>query len=220
LTGLVITIEGIEGSGKSTQVQRLATQLELCDIPVITTKEPGGTNLCKKLRSLLLESNQSSERWTPKAEMMLFYADRAQHIAELVMPMLQSGNVIIIDRFNDSTVAYQGASGIEDKVIDQLSNIVLGQLTPTVTLLLDIDPIESLIRVKARNQSKNNFREVRFDEEELAFHCLVRSRFLDIAKKDPNRVIVIPAGESPDIVESLIWAQVRTVIQQAGYRVK
>lgn len=219
MTGLLITMEGVEGSGKSTQVQRLAAHLKVCGLPVVVSKEPGGTGLCKKLRSLLLEANQSNECWTPKAELMLFYADRAQHIAKFIIPMLQSGKIVIIDRFNDSTLAYQGASGIEDKIINQLTEIVLGELTPTFTLLLDIDPVESLMRVSTRNRSIANFREVRFDEENLEFHCLVRSRFLDIAKKEPSRVVVIPASKSLDVVEELIWARVRPLMQLAGYRV-
>ena len=216
----MITVEGVEGSGKSTQVQRLADRLNFFGVPVVTSKEPGGTELCKKIRSLLLETNQNSEYWTPKAELMLFYADRAQHIAEFIKPMLQSGKVVIIDRFNDSTIAYQGARGIEDESINQLAKIVLGQLRPTITLLLDIDPTESLIRVASRNQSIESFKEVRFDEEKLEFHYLVRNRFLDIAKKDPERVIIIPAGASPDVVEKLIWTQISPVMQLSGYRVK
>jgi len=213
-------MEGVEGSGKSTQVQRLATHLKSCGIPVVTSKEPGGTSLCEKIRSLLLESNKSNECWTPKAELMLFYADRSQHIAQFIKPMLQSGKVVIIDRFNDSTIAYQGARGIEEEIIAQLSKIVLGDVIPIITLLLDIDPTKSLVRVSERNKSKDNFREVRFDEEKPEFHLLVRNRFLDIAKKDPNRVIVIQASDHPDVVEKSIWTHVNPIVQSAGYRVK
>ena len=219
LTGLFITIEGIEGSGKSSQVQRLVNRLNRLNIPTVVSREPGGTKLCQGIRSLLLEQNNYDEVWTPKAELMLFYADRIQHISQFITPMLESGNVVILDRFDDSTRAYQGARGIEDSMMDQMTNLVLGSLRPTITLLLDIDPTISLTRAANRNKIENNFSETRFDEEDLRFHHLVRNRFLEIAQKDTKRIFIISAIEPPDKVEEMIWTRVSSLMQGIGYRV-
>lgn len=219
MTGLFITIEGIEGSGKSSQVQRLVNHLNYLNIPTAASREPGGTKLCQGIRSLLLKQNNYDEVWTPKAELMLFYADRIQHISQFITPMLKSGKVVVLDRFDDSTRAYQGARGVEDSVMDQMTNLVLGSLRPTITLLLDIDPAISLARAENRNKIENNFSETRFDEENLKFHHLVRNRFLEIAKKDTKRISIISAIEPPDKVEEMIWTKVSNLMQGIGYRV-
>jgi len=220
LTGLLITMEGVEGSGKSTQIQRLAARLQRFGVAVEVSKEPGGTPLCQAIRALLLEPHPTGETWAPKAELMLFYADRAQHIARFITPMLDAGKVLLLDRFDDSTRAYQGAQGMSDTVLDRLGQVVLGRLKPSLTLLLDVDPAVSLLRVVARNQADADFRETRFDEEALEFHRQVRNRFLGIAQRDPQRVAVIPAQEDPDRVEEAIWVRVAPLLRIAGYRVE
>ena len=220
MTGLLITMEGVEGSGKSTQIQRLAARLRRAGVPVEVSKEPGGTVLGQAIRALLLEPHRSGETWAPKAELMLFYADRAQHIAQFLGPMLEAGKVVLLDRFDDSTRAYQGAQGISDAVLDRLGEVVLGRLKPTLTLILDMDPAESMVRVEARNGADGTFRETRFDEETLEFHRRVRNRFLVIAQKEPQRVAVIPAREGADKVEEAVWAKVAPLMRVAGYRVE
>jgi len=220
LTGLLITMEGVEGSGKSTQIERLAARLRRAGVPVEVSKEPGGTVLGRSIRALLLEPHPSGETWAPKAELMLFYADRAQHVATFVGPMLELGKVVLLDRFDDSTRAYQGAQGIADAVLDRMGEVVLGRLKPTLTLILDLDPAESLVRVKARNTADKGFRETRFDDEQLEFHRRVRSRFLIIAQKEPQRVVVVSARESADKVEEAVWAKVAPLMRTAGYRVE
>jgi dTMP kinase len=220
LTGLLITMEGVEGSGKSTQIERLAARLRRAGVPVEVSKEPGGTVLGRSIRALLLEPHPSGETWAPKAELMLFYADRAQHVATFVGPMLELGKVVLLDRFDDSTRAYQGAQGIADAVLDRMGEVVLGRLKPTLTLILDLDPAESLVRVKARNTADEGFRETRFDDEQLEFHRRVRSRFLIIAQKEPQRVVVVSARESADKVEEAVWAKVAPLMRTAGYRVE
>lgn len=214
----MITIEGIEGSGKSTQIKRLAARLKSYNIPVVSSKEPGGTNLCDNLRSILLKSNKG-ENWTAMAELMLFYADRAQHISYFIKPMLSAGKIIIMDRFDDSTKAYQSARGIDDDIIDQMSKIVLDDLQPYNTILLDIDPNISLSRAILRNKLTNNTSETRFDEEDLTFHKLVRNNFLNIAKDNSDRIVVVPAERSADIVEDMIWNTVTKIIQTYGYKI-
>lgn len=220
MAGLFITMEGIEGSGKSTQIRRLAAKLAKHGIDVDVSKEPGGTPLCKEIRQLLLEPHASGERWSPKAELLLFYADRAQHLAEFVNPALEAGRMVLLDRFDDSTRAYQGAQGISDTMLDRIGEVILGRLKPNLTLLLDMDPVDSLPRVEARNAAASGFRETRFDEEQLEFHRRVRSRFLAIAHKEPNRVMVIPANDSPDAVEETIWARLAPLFRTAGLKVE
>jgi len=220
LTGLLITMEGVEGSGKSTQIERLAARLRRAGVPVAVSKEPGGTVLGRAIRALLLEPHPSGETWAPKAELMLFYADRAQHVATFVGPMLEQGKVVLLDRFDDSTRAYQGAQGISDAVLDRMAEVVLGRLRPTLTLILDLDPAESLVRVQARNNADEGFRETRFDDEQLEFHRRVRSRFLIIAQKEPQRVVVVSARESADKVEEAVWTKVAPLMRTAGYRVE
>jgi len=220
LTGLLITMEGVEGSGKSTQIQRLAARLRRAEVPVELSKEPGGTVLGRAIRTLLLEPHASGATWAPKAELLLFYADRAQHLAEFVGPMLECGKVVLLDRFDDSTRAYQGAQGISDSVLERLGEVVLGRLKPTLTLILDLEPEESLLRVRRRNAAEQDFRETRFDEETLEFHRRVRSRFLVIAQREPQRVAVVSARESVDKVEEAVWARVAPLMRTAGYRVE
>ena len=220
MAGLLITMEGVEGSGKSTQIERLAARLRRAGVPVVVSKEPGGTVLGRSIRALLLEPHPSGETWAPKAELMLFYADRAQHVATFVGPMLEQGKVVLLDRFDDSTRAYQGAQGISDAVLDRLGEVVLGRLKPTLTLILDLDPAESLVRVQARNNADEGFRETRFDDEQLEFHRRVRSRFLVIAQREPQRVAVVSARESADKVEEAVWIKVAPLMRTAGYRVE
>ena len=217
MAGLLITMEGVEGSGKSTQIQRLAARLRRRGTAVEISKEPGGTELCRELRALLLEPHASGETWSAQAELLLFYADRAQHLARCVGPALDAGKVVLLDRFDDSTRAYQGAQGIPEAMLDRLGELVLGSLRPALTLLLDLDPAASLVRVAARNGAAAGFRETRFDGEALAFHREVRSRFLRIARQEPLRVAVIPAQLGADEVEAAVWARVAPVLAAAGF---
>jgi len=219
LAGLLITMEGVEGSGKSTQIQRLAARLRNLGVPLELAREPGGTPLCLALRALLLEPHPSGETWAAQAELLLFYADRAQHLARCVGPALEAGRVVLVDRFDDSTRAYQGAQGIPEAMLDRLGELVLGALRPDLTLLLDLDPAASLVRVEARNGLAGDFRETRFDGEALAFHREVRRRFLAIAGQEPGRVAVVPAQLDPDAVEAAVWARVAPVLAAAGFQV-
>jgi dTMP kinase len=217
LTGLLITMEGVDGCGKSTQIQRLAARLRLAGVPVAVSKEPGGTPLCQELRSLLLERHASGETWAPRAELLLFYADRAQHVARFIAPMLAQGKVVLLDRFDDSTRAYQGVQGIDDGTLDWLRADVLGGLAPALTLVLDLDPAQSLARTGVRNAAAGDFRETRFDQETLDFHRRVRERFLDLARREPARMVVIPAQGPVAAVEAAVWAQVEPRLRKAGY---
>jgi dTMP kinase len=221
LAGVFITVEGIEGSGKSTQIQRLVNRLTALDVSVAVSKEPGGTALCQDLRKLILTPHPSGERWCPKSELLLFYADRAQHVTRFLEPALEAGHVVVMDRFDDSTRAYQGAAGISETVIERLADIVLGRIKPQLTLLLDLDPEAALERVASRNASLGKaFKETRFDDEALEFHRRVRSRFLAMAQKEPQRIALVPAQDSTDSVADAIWARVAPLMRIAGRRVE
>ena len=220
MQGVFITIEGVEGSGKSTQLLRLSERLRRLGHPLVVSKEPGGTFLGRELRRLLLERHTCGETWCPDAELLLFYADRAQHLEKVIRPALTEGKIVLVDRFEDSTRAYQGASGVTESALDRLSDLVLKGLRPQLTVLLDMDPEVSLQRVEVRNLSLGvEFAETRFDEAELDFHRRVRNRFLAIAKNHPNRVALIPARDPVAQVEATIWARVAPLLRSAGFGV-
>jgi len=218
--GVFITIEGVEGSGKSTQLLRLSERLRHLGLPVMVSKEPGGTALGRELRRLLLEPHASGETWCSDAELLLFYADRAQHLERVIRPALAAGKILLVDRFEDSTRAYQGASGVAEAAMDRLSDLVLRGLKPHLTMMLDMDPEQSLQRVEVRNLSYGaEFSETRFDEAELDFHRRVRNRFLVIAQNHPNRVVLIPARDPVDQVETAIWARIAPLLRSVGFGV-
>lgn len=220
MQGVFITIEGVEGSGKSTQLLRLSERLRRLGLPLVVSKEPGGTALGRELRRLLLERHSSGETWCSEAELLLFYADRAQHLETVIRPSLADGKVVLVDRFEDSTRAYQGASGVAESSMDRLHELVLRGLKPHLTVMLDMDPEDSLQRVEVRNLAMGGvFAETRFDEAELEFHRRVRKRFLAIAQGHPNRVALIPARDPADQVEVAIWARVAPLLRSAGFGV-
>lgn len=218
LAGLLITMEGVEGSGKSTQIQRLAGRLRSLGLPLLLSKEPGGTALGAELRRLLLEPHPSGELWCTESELLLFYADRAQHLTQVVRPAMEEGYIVLLDRFEDSTRAYQGAQGVSDAIIDRLSDVVLGRFRPNLTLILDLDPEMGLARVASRNGALGDaFNETRFDYAALEFHRRVRTRFQQIAKKEPQRVEVINADAPPGHVEQAIWTKVARILRCSGF---
>lgn len=221
MSGLLITLEGVEGCGKSTQIRLLAERMRSLELPVMVSREPGGTALGQELRRLLLEPHPSGERWTPEAELLLFYADRAHHLANLVRPALEAGQIVLLDRFEDSTRAYQGALGVPDGHMDRLAEVVLGRMRPHLTLLLDLDPALGLARVVARNASQGkDFRETRYDEAARDFHDRVRMRFLALAKKEPHRVAILPAQGTAEEVAASLWARVAPLLRSSGFRVE
>ena len=220
MQGVFITIEGVEGAGKSTQMLHLSEHLRRLGLPLVVSKEPGGTALGRELRRLLLERHASGETWCADSELLLFYADRAQHVDRVIRPALAAGKVVLVDRFEDSTRAYQGASGVPESALDRLSDLVLHGLRPHLTVMLDMDPEASLQRVEVRNLSLGaEFAETRFDEAELEFHRRVRNRFLAIAQSHPNRVALIPARDPVERVEAAIWARVAPLLRNAGFGV-
>lgn len=194
---LFVTIEGIEGAGKSTLIDGLATALRSQNNNVITTREPGGTRLGKSIRELLLA--QSDTKIDPRAELLLFAADRAQHIQELILPALTSGAIVICDRFTDSTLAYQGSGrGLDSNLLTQICNVATEGLLPQLTFLLDLDPEIGLTRAKTRAAGNQTVTTDRFESQTLDFHRRIREGFLALARNNSDRFVILNATDSPE----------------------
>ena len=194
---MLITLEGIEGSGKTTQIDYIAAYLQKSGLDYIITKEPGGTRLGEKIRSILLDPGNMNIH--PMTELLLYAADRVQHIRELISPMIETGKIVICDRFCDSTTVYQGFTrGIDVSLIQQLNRLVLEGLVPDITFVLDLDPEIGLKR--AWKQIKDGSRseaETRFENEKLQFHESVRNGYLELARQEPDRFVVVDASRDP-----------------------
>lgn len=187
-----ITFEGIDGSGKSTQLRMLASELRLRGYDVVTTREPGGTPLGLRLREVLLEAEEQVD---PLAELLLFAADRAQHVRTHVRPALEIGHIILSDRYADATVAYQGAGrGFPPALIDEIVALATGGLKPHLTLIFDLPVNES--RRRSRRRELTDVPQDKLDAEDASFHMRVRDAYLEIAAREPERVRVVDAGGS------------------------
>ena len=192
MTGLLITLEGIEGSGKTTQASRLRDSLVEAGIPVCLTREPGGSPLAERVRDLILRGGE--EPLAPGAELLLFLAARAQHVARTIRPALGRGEVVVCDRFTDATLAYQGGGRtIPEAFLTSLNEWATGGLKPARTYLIDV-PIEvGLARAKQRTGVPPD----RIESESRAFFEAVRARYLEIARREPERIVVL-RGTSPE----------------------
>lgn len=190
MSGKFITFEGIDGSGKSTQLRMLAGDLRARGIDVITTQEPGGTPLGRRLREAFLETEETV---APMAELLAFAADRAQHVEFLIKPAIAEGRVVISDRYADATFAYQGAGrGFAEKKVNQVIELATGGLKPHLTLFFDITVEEAIRRMADRDE--NHTKKNRMDEETADFYQRVRHAYLGIAKREPRRFRVIDAA--------------------------
>ena len=194
MKGRFITFEGIDGSGKSTQLGLLQTALSARGIDIVRTLEPGGTSLGRKLREAFLETD---EEVAPMAELLLFAADRAQHVNFLIRPAMEAGKVVISDRYADATVAYQGAGrGFDEEVIRSVIGLATGGLKPDLTLFYDL-PVDTAI-ARASNRNGEEARNNRMDTETHDFYARVRSKYLEIATQEPERFKVIDATGTPE----------------------
>jgi dTMP kinase len=195
---MFITFEGIEGTGKSTQIARLKSWLEARGKNVTLTCEPGGSRIGAELRRMLL--SLENRDITPRAELFLYLADRAQHVAQVVRPALAQGKVVLCDRFADSTIAYQAyGRGLDRDMLHGLNTLAVDGLWPDLTIVLDIEPEAGLRRAVARNQREGKtVAEGRFEAESLAFHSRVRQGYLDWAERNPQRMRVVDASGSVD----------------------
>jgi len=198
---MFITLEGIEGSGKTTQIRHIAEYFKGKGRDCVITREPGGTNIGKRIRTILLDS--SSKGLDPTAELLLYMADRIQHINEIIRPALSLGKTVLCDRYFDATVAYQGfARGVDMDLITQLHKKITGTLTPDITILLDLPAETGLKRAweQIHNGTRNNT-ETRFEEEKIAFHESVRAGYLNIATINPERFRIIDASRNEKTVK-------------------
>jgi dTMP kinase len=183
--GLLITLEGVEGSGKSTQLEILATHLEEVGKKVLRVREPGGTGLGEQIRALLLKAE--GVKISPMAELLLYLACRAQLVEEIIRPALGEGWIVLADRYGDATVAYQGyGRGLDIGMIEQINRAVVGDAVPDVTFLLDLEAKRGLDRISREDRD-------RLEGEDLAFHQRVREGYLKLAAQNPLRIKLIPA---------------------------
>jgi len=197
--GTFVTFEGLDGCGKSTQLERLAALLREHGLQVVITREPGGTATGDKIRQLLLDTRTAA--LDPMAELALMFASRAQHISEIILPALAAGQIVLCDRFTDSSEAYQGwGRKLGSKPVLELHRILCGDLWPALTILMDSDVAASVERARRRNQARNNHDadENRFERENRAFFIRVRAAYLEIATREPARVSVVDARGTSD----------------------
>jgi len=216
---LFITFEGVEGSGKTTQIQRLKKYFNQKGIPCKVTREPGGCPIGEEVRKILL--NPDHREMVPTSELLLYEAARAQHVKEVIKPFLKKGGVVLCDRFSDATLAYQGyGRRIDLKWIERLNHLSSQGIRPDVTFLLDCPSDVGLKRALQRNRTLKQEREERFEREEIQFHQRVRKGYLAIAKKEPHRVRVIDTREGEDKVFERIRKIVDDLIGSKGSRIQ
>lgn len=220
--GKFITFEGLDGVGKSTQLEKLARWLRERGLDVITTREPGGTELGQQLRTVLLSSRTSG--LSPRAELALMFADRAQHVEQQILPALQRGQWVLCDRFTDSSEAYQGGGReLGSEIVLQLHQTLCRNLKPDLTILMLTNLEHSINRARRRNQEQSleqEHDENRFEEENRAFHRRVLQAYLSIAEREPERVARVDAKEAVDKVHRKIVSIVESRLQLTATETK
>lgn len=205
-TELFITFEGIDGSGKTTQLRWLADRLRTTGQKVVVTVEPGGTDIGRQIRRILLDPANAA--LVARAELLLYFANRAQNVEEVIRPALAGGAIVLCDRFTDSTLVYQGCGrGLDTEPILQLDRLACQGLGPDLTILVDIDPEESRRRSFERNQESDGS-ETRIDDESAAFHRRVRDGYHALAGQFPERIRTVAGSGEVEEVAELIWSEV------------
>lgn len=215
--GKFITFEGLDGCGKSTQVEKLAAALRAEKLAVVVTREPGGTPTGEKIRQILLDT--STGALAPLAELTLMFAARAQHIKEVIQPAMSEGRIVLCDRFTDSSEAYQGGGRkLGSEPVLALHKILCGNLQPDLTILMDSDVATSVQRARRRNQARlsGESDENRFEQESRAFFERVRSAYLAIAAREPQRVAVVDARGTPEETHRRIMEVVKRKLRLAA----
>jgi len=206
----LVTFEGGEGCGKSTQLGLAARRLRERGLAVVETREPGGTAVGARLREVLMDPDQTA--LDPVTEWLLMEADRRQHVREVVKPGIESGAFVLCDRYSDSTEAYQGGGrGIDLETIRSLDSVARDGVVPDLTLLYDVDPEEGLARARARDGERG----ARFEAADLEFHRRVRRAYLEIARREPERVAVIPARDGAEEVFARTWERIERLLAGA-----
>lgn len=204
--GLFISFEGADGTGKTTQIERIASWLEKQGYEVVCTREPGGTKAAEKIRALVLDAELAMGH---KTETLLYLAARADHIKQLIEPALQAGKMVLCDRFSDSTFVYQGRGrGMDLQTLKMLDDFATGNLHPDLTILLDGDPEEMVVRRRERGISD------RFELEGLAFQKKIREAFLELAANEPERIHVVNALQPVTVVADEIMGKLQFLLQK------
>ncbi len=196
----LITFEGSEGSGKSTQADRLAVHFQRCGIPCILTREPGGTPIGETIRELLQFAPHNSTM-TAETELLLFAASRSQLVREVIRPALKRGTCVIADRFFDSTTAYQGAARkLDRQMIERLNTFAVGDCLPDITFVLDVDAATAMSRMQHAPRKAD-----RMEQQAAEFYERVREGYREIAARDPGRIVLIDGSRDADEIENEIW---------------
>lgn len=203
--GFLISFEGSEGSGKSTQISRIADRFEDAGYEVVVTREPGGTSIGEEIRHILMHASESANMM-PETELLLFAASRAQLVREVILPAVEAGKIVLCDRFMDSTTVYQGiARKIQSEPVHLINTFAVGDMVPDVTVVIDLDAETGLARVKHRANDLPD----RMEQENIEFYEKVRTGYLMLAKAMPERFVVVE-GELPrDELEEKIWKELR-----------
>jgi dTMP kinase len=208
--GLFVSFEGGDGCGKSTQMRLLASRLKAAGYAVLETTEPGGTRIGAQIRRILLDS--ANQELSPAAELLLYFASRAQNVEETILPALAEGKVVLTDRFTDSTLAYQGfGRGLGERVVEDLDRIACHGLRPDLTLLIDVDLDTALARARQR---KLDLSESRMDEQAVEFHRRVREAYLEIAAREPERFRAIDGRGDAGAVSEAVWKAVAPALEK------
>jgi dTMP kinase len=204
--GPFITFEGMDGSGKTTQMRRLAARLRARGRTVVETAEPGGTAIGQKIRHILLDA--ANQELSPIAELLLYFASRAQNVDQTIQPALARGEIVLADRFTDSSLVYQGCGrGLGAETVLALDRVACRGLKPDLTLLVDIDVETSLARAHARNSAEPNS-ETRMDEQAVEFHRKVYEAYQALAAREPGRIKLVDGRAGRDEIEREIWTVV------------
>ena len=216
MSGIFISFEGIDGSGKSTQLRLLAGFLKMQGHDVLVTREPGGTPLGLRLRAALLDSQEHVD---PLTELLVFAADRAQHVRIMLRPALEAGQIVLSDRYADATVAYQGAGrGFSPQLISEIVELATEGLKPDLTLLFDLSVADCATRTKRRTSGPQ--KGDRLDAENAEFHTRVRQAYLEIARAEPERVRIIETSGSIDETQARVKDAVVSFLERRGLKPK
>ena len=212
-TGFFITVEGIDGSGKSTQIGKMRRYFEDMGRTVYLTREPGGAMLSERIRNILLDTKSSGMK--PLTELFLFLASRAQHTFEIIKPHLEQGEIVISDRYSDSSVAFQGGGrNLSMKFVDKLNRIATGGLTPDLTFLLDLPPEIAMERTRNKEGALPFPLLDRMEKEKIEFHKKVRQTYIEWAKKNPLRIKIVSSLGTPEEVWNKIKKELNNLIKQ------
>jgi dTMP kinase len=213
VAGTFITFEGIDGSGKSTQLRLVSNYLRELGCDLITTREPGGTAIGLRLRAALLDAQEEVD---PLTELLVFAADRAQHVRRVLRPAVEAGQVVISDRYADATATYQGAGrGFEPSLVAEIIRLATDGLVPDLTLLFDVSVTESITRTTRRSTTPN--KPDRLDIEKADFYERVRDAYLSIAKSEPDRVKIIDASGPVEVTQARVRAVLSSFLKSRGH---